>query len=215
MKKIGKFLILLLILSVIGAIFYLVDVSFKSPEEVREYVQSFGAYGPLVVIALITLEVILAPVPGAIISIGSGAAFGFVLGTVYTYIGNLIGSSIAFMLSRHFGRPLVKHLIKEKHRETYDNFLKDKGVYGLWIAYMFPVFPVDIISFLTGLSNLRFKQFLKIISIGFIPNMLLLNYFGDSLLSYGFGISTIIIASFLALIFIFSFLYMVRYKPNN
>jgi len=214
MKNFKRFAAVMIVLAIIGLVFYFVAVSFQNPQQVEEFINEFGAWGPLIVILLITLEVILAPIPGAIISIGAGAAYGYIWGTIYTYIGNIIGSSIAFMLSRHFGRPLVRKLIREKQLATYDAFVKDKGIYGLWIAYMFPVFPVDIISFVTGLSGLRYKKFLKIIGIAFIPNMLILNLFGDKLSSTGFSTITILIAAFLGLVFIFGFMYMLRYRQD-
>ncbi|MBT3408156.1 TVP38/TMEM64 family protein [Candidatus Woesearchaeota archaeon] len=213
-KKIKDIMLILFILFIVGIVFYFVNFSFNSPQEVRDYINGFGAFGPFIVIALITLEVILAPIPGAIISIGSGAAFGPFYGTLYTYIGNIIGTTIAFFLSRHFGRPLVKRFVKEQKLRTYDRFFKDKGVYGLWFVYIFPVFPTDILSFITGLSNIKFRKFFTIISIGYLPNMLILNIFGDSIIKYGFGTSTILIGSFLLLIFVIFYLYMVHYKKN-
>lgn len=202
--------IMLFVLIVIGFVFYEVNITFDSPEDVRLYIEGFGAYGPLVVIGLIILEVILAPVPGIFISIGSGAVFGAFLGTVYTYIGNMIGTSLAFFLSRRFGRPLAQRLIKESKLEYYDSFFHEKGVYGLWIAYIFPVFPIDIISFVTGLSSIKYRKFILIAGIGFIPNMFILNVFGDSLFTHGFGITTIIVGSFLVLLFLGAFIYMWR-----
>jgi len=202
-KRRSEIILILLILFILGIVFYYVDISFKNPQEVQEYINGFGVYGPLVVIGLIILEVIIAPIPGAIIAIASGAAFGAFKGTIYSWIGNVIGTMIAFLLSRYFGRPLVQRLVKQDKLEYYDKFFRERGVYGLWIAYIFPVFPSDIISFVTGLSNLRFRTFFIIVSIGYLPNMLLLNYFGDSIINYGLGLTTIIFGAFLGLIFLF------------
>jgi len=211
-KKILHIALILVVLLVLGFVFYQVDNNFNSPQEVRDYVEGFGALGPLVVIGLITLEVVLAPIPGYFIAIGSGAAFGPYLGTLYSYIGNLIGTMIAFLLSRHYGRPLAKKLIKEKKLKYYDKFFKDKGIYGLWLAYIFPIFPVDIISFVTGLSNIKFSQFFRIIAIGFIPNMLLLNYFGDRLITMGISFTTIFIAFVLGVALLMVF---INYKKKT
>ena len=209
-RKAKELLLLLGIIIALGILFYEVNLSLKSPQEIIDYVEGFGAWGPVVIIILIIIEVIVAPVPGIVIAIGSGALFGPVWGTIYTYIGNVIGSSIAFSISRHFGRPFVKKLVREEKLAKYDQFFRSHGKYGLWIAYLFPVFPVDIISFVTGLSSLRFRKFFTIVSIAFIPNMLFLNYFGDSILNYGFSITTITLASVFIILFVLSILYMRR-----
>ncbi len=213
--KLGDILLILLVLLIIGIVFYYVNVSFTNPLEVRDYIKGFGAWGPLVVIGLIILEVVLAPIPGVIIAVGSGAAFGAFYGTLYSYIGNIIGTTIAFFLSRRFGRPLVKRFVKEDKLDYYDRFFRDRGIYGLWIAYIFPVFPSDIISFVTGLSNLRFRKFFIIIAVGYLPNMLLLNYFGDTIINYGLGYTTIIFGVFLGLIFILGLLSTARYARKQ
>jgi uncharacterized membrane protein YdjX (TVP38/TMEM64 family) len=185
--------IIIAIILLIGLVFYFLSVFLSNAQVVREFIQSFGAFGPAVIIFLIMLEVIFAPIPGAFIAIGSGYAFGPFWGTLYSYIGNVIGTVIAFFLARRFGRPLAKRLIKDEKLEYYDRFFKERGVYGLWLAYSLPIFPTDILSFVTGFSNVRFRTFFLIISIAFIPNLLILNYLGDSILNYRFGLVLIIV----------------------
>jgi len=211
-KKTRILIIIIAVILVLSIAFYELNISLKNPQEVRDYVQGFGAFGPLIIILLIIMEVIIAPIPGVIIAIGSGYAFGALKGTLYSYIGNIIGTSIAFALSRHFGRPLVKKLVKEEKLNYYDRFFREKGVYGLWFVYIFPLFPTDIISFVTGLSSLRFRRFIKIVLIGYIPNMLLLNYFGDSILVHGFGTTTILIGSFFLFASLLAFLFVYKKK---
>ncbi len=211
----GDILLIMGVLLIIGIVFYFVNISFTNPLEVRDYIQGFGAWGPFVVIGLIILEVVLAPIPGVIIAVGSGAAFGAFYGTLYSYIGNIAGTTIAFFLSRRFGRPLVKRFVKEDKLDYYDRFFRDRGIYTLWVAYIFPVFPSDIISFVTGLSDLRFRKFFMIIAIGYLPNMLLLNYFGDTIINYGLGLTTIMFGAFLGLIFLLGLLSTARYGTKK
>jgi len=214
MKKFTDILILLLILGAIGAAFYFVGVSFHSPEEVREYVRGWGAWGPMIVIVLIILEVVLAPIPGYVIAVGAGATFGPWLGFTITYIGNVIGTFLAFWISRHFGRPIVQRLVKEDHLKRYDRFFRERGVIGLWIAYALPVFPVDIISFVTGFSGIRFRKFAVIVLVAFIPNMLFLNFFGDRIINSGLGAGTIIFGSVIILLATFGYAWTMKYKKS-
>jgi len=214
-KKIAFWII---IAGIIGVLFFYLASLFESPRDVAIKIQSLGFLGPVVVIAIITLEVIIAPIPGGIISIGSGYAFGTLLGTILTYIGNIIGTSIAFFLVHKFGRPFVeKHLNKEKIR-VYDYFFKEYGKSMLWFAFLLPVFPTDIITFATGLSGMKWKDFMQIACIAYIPNLLILNYFGATIFNSGLGRETITIGLAILTVIIFGlavYIYMKRKVVNS
>jgi uncharacterized membrane protein YdjX (TVP38/TMEM64 family) len=206
--------IILAIVLIIGLVFYFLSLFVSNPQTVRAFIQSFGPFGPIAIIGLIMLEVVIAPIPGAFIAVGSGYAFGPLWGTIYSYIGNILGTIIAFFLARRFGRPLAKRLIKEEKLDYYDKFFKEKGVHGLWFAYAFPIFPTDILSFVTGFSDVKFRKFLLIISIAYIPNLLILNYLGDSILNYRFGLATIIVGGLVGLVLIASGLAFIKRKRH-
>lgn len=180
-KLIRNFLIVILALFVAGLLLIYIQNSFESPREAAEKIRELGIFGPIAVISLIILEVVVAPIPGVLISVASGYAFGTYWGAVFSYIGNVIGTAAAFFLARKFGRPLVERLTKREKLDRYDCFFKQGGKTLLFAVYLFPIFPTDIISFVTGLSSINWKKFMIIISIAYIPNMLLLNYIGANL----------------------------------
>jgi uncharacterized membrane protein YdjX (TVP38/TMEM64 family) len=210
-----KILLFIIILSAIGIILAFIFLKLGSPEKIAEKIQTFGVLGPVILIILIMLEVIVAPIPGAIISVTSGYAFGAVWGSVYSYIGNILGTAIAFMISRKFGRPLVEKIIGNEKLNYYDSFFRERGVLLLWLIFLFPIFPSDIISFVTGLSQLRFRKFLMIIIIAFVPNLILLNYFGSMLYIHGFGEITLIYGSFLFFLLIIGIMIYMHIKKKH
>lgn len=176
--KIDLIIIFVFIILVIA--FSLWSPELPSREVLDELIQKYGSLGPLAIIGIIILEVIIAPIPGSIIPIAVGAIYGVFLGTLYTWIGNVIGSCIAFWIARKLGRPIVKKIISEEKIKRYDNFLH-RNKFLMWIVYIVPIFPIDIISFVIGLSAVKFKRFLLVITIGFIPYLLILNFFGQQL----------------------------------
>jgi uncharacterized membrane protein YdjX (TVP38/TMEM64 family) len=211
-KNIRNIIIVLIILAIIGASIFFFQKTFESPKDAADKIRNLGALGPLFVIILISLEVVIAPIPGYVIAIASGYAFGVWWGALYSYLGNIIGTAIAFFISRRFGRPLVEKIIRKKQLVVYDSFFKEKGKPMLWLAYLFPVFPADIISFVTGLSDIKWKDFMIIVSIAYIPNMLFLNYFGATLYDSGFRGNAIFFAIFLGIIVLFSYFYYISQK---
>src|SRR5687768_12703719 len=62
---------------------------------------------PLFVLVVIR-EVIIAPLPGGPIGYMGAARFGFWGSWPLLYIGNIVGTTLAFMLARKFGAPLFE-----------------------------------------------------------------------------------------------------------
>ncbi len=174
-------------LAIIGVFLLLVVVfviwqpQLPASDEVRQWTEQFGKVGPLAIIGVIIVETVVAPIPGTIVPIVAGALYGLWLGFVYAWVGNMIGALIAFFISRRLGRLVVKKIIKDKTIDRYDRFLKRNKLF-LWMVYLIPIFPLDIISFVIGLSALKFRHFLMIVGLGLLVNILILAYFGERLL---------------------------------
>lgn len=143
----------------------------------NEFIEQFGAAAPLVMIGLIAAEVVIAPLPGGWLAIATGFMFGSWLGFVYAYAGNIIGATIAFELARGLGQPFVRRLVSEKAYERYSAKL-GTSLFGLGLLYAIPLFPIDIISLLLGMTAIRRKDYYLVSAVGFIPNMLVLNFIG-------------------------------------
>jgi uncharacterized membrane protein YdjX (TVP38/TMEM64 family) len=214
LKDIRNFFILLGTIGIISLFFLLLPISFTDPEQTENFISGFGVYGPIIIILIIILEVVIAPIPGFIIIIASGYLFGPIFGTIYAYIGNIIGTLIAFLLARKFGRPFVKRIINEEKLNLYDCFFKERGKTFLWISFIFPVFPTDIISFIAGFSNIKLKNFLFIVMIAYIPNLLILSYFGSAIALHTIGFELIIAISFVLFIVIFGVLLFYHLKKK-
>lgn len=134
-----------------SAFLLLLPFGVPSPEEL----------GPLLFFLVIVTEVIVAPIPGGVIAFVGSAQLGFWTAWPILYLGNVIGSNILFHLARRFGRPFVERHTKEKQRLKYERAL-ERHPRLLWIPYAFPVFPIDVISALLGVSGMRRRWFLLI-----------------------------------------------------
>lgn len=141
------------------------------------FISQFGPIAPLVMILLIAVEVIVAPLPGGWLSITTGYLFGSGLGFVYALAGSVLGSSIAFELSRWFGQPFIRRFVSEEKYTRYSAKLETSKV-GLGLLYAIPLFPIDIICLLLGSSGINRRDYYTIMVLGFIPNMLILNFVG-------------------------------------
>lgn len=173
---------------------------YLSPEEIRQFIQGFGALAPVIFILLQVFKVIFFIIPTTLFAVAGGYLFGPILGTVYSLIGITIGSCIVFYASRSFGRPFAEKVISSQEIRHFDVFFKKRGKAALFIARATPeLFPTDVVSFAAGLAKIRFRDFILLTFLGSIPNMLLLNLFGSKL-SQGLSPIAIVILVVLGLI---------------
>lgn len=146
-------------------------------QDFDQFIRQFGPIAPLVMIGLITAEVVIAPLPGGWMAIATGYIFGSLFGFFYAYIGNVLGATIAFELARALGQPFVRHFVNEKKYEIYSAKLSTSKL-GLALLYIIPLFPIDVVSLLLGMTAMRRRDYYLIMALGFIPNMLILNFVG-------------------------------------
>ena len=69
-------------------------------ESLRAFFNGWGPFAPLVYILLIVIEVVVAPIPGAILYMPGGVIFGGFWGGTLSLIGNVAGAGICCVLMR-------------------------------------------------------------------------------------------------------------------
>jgi len=153
--------------------------NFHNREEMRRYLRSWGAWAPLVFALIQAAQVVVAPIPGELTGVVGGFLFGTFYGTIYSSLGLTLGSLIAFLTARVVGLPLVKLVIKPETLEKFHFVTEPRGEIATLILFMIPGFPKDILSYLLGISPMRFLTFLVVCGLGRIPGTLMLGYSGS------------------------------------
>jgi uncharacterized membrane protein YdjX (TVP38/TMEM64 family) len=151
------------------------------PDWVQAYVESFGVLAPLVFVAVQTVQVIAAPIPGQLLGVVGGYLFGPLRGAIYSIVGVTLGSYVVFRLSRHYGRPYVEEAIRPAVLERFDGFVSRGGVPALFVIFLLPTFPDDAVCFLAGLTDLRMRTLVTLVVVGRFPSFIAVAYAGDSL----------------------------------
>jgi uncharacterized membrane protein YdjX (TVP38/TMEM64 family) len=138
---------------------------FASSEAFSTYILSFGVSAAIIFTVVQVIQVVIPILPGGIGCVAGIFAFGPVWGLVYSYIGISIGSFAAFLISKHYGMPLVRKFVSRKKLDKYMNWLEKGHKFDKFITFMilFPVAPDDILCFLAGLTKMTFKKFSVII----------------------------------------------------
>ncbi len=153
---------------------------FSSRDELRTYVISWGAYAPLVFMAIQAFQVVFAPIPGEL----TGAVGGFIFGAwpnlVYSTVGLTVGSVGAFMLARIVGQPLVETVVGPATLERFHYLTEKHGTLFALILFSIPGFPKDVLCYILGLSPMRFVPFTMACLVGRIPGTTMLSLSGEA-----------------------------------
>lgn len=137
----------------------------RDKDKFEEYLKRTGGFMTALFILLQFLQVVILPIPSTVTVVAGSALFGPLRGSIYSLIGIVIGSLVAFLVGRYAGYPVVSWLIG---KDTLDKWLKKiKGKDKLLLSAMFllPVFPDDILCFVAGLSSMSIWLFLVVILI--------------------------------------------------
>jgi uncharacterized membrane protein YdjX (TVP38/TMEM64 family) len=173
----------------------------------RDWVAGFGAAAPVVFVFLQATQVVVAPVPGQLTALVGGYLFGAVWGTVYSMIGVMIGSAVAFLLAQRFGRPLVERLLHDELVDRFDGFVEGLGLSGLALFVVIPGLPDDAICFFAGLSHFGLLTFLGVILVARSPAYIATNFAGQGIASGAVVEAAVVL---LALVFVSAVAYRNR-----
>ena len=138
---------------------------FSSVEELQEYVSGFGAWAPLAFFFLQVMQVILAPIPGSVTTLFGGIFFGFWKAMLLSVAAVLTGSIILFLLAKYLGRPLVTRLVGEKRVDKYMKNMSARQFWVLFMMFLMPFFPDDVLCLMAGLTAIRFPGFTLLVLV--------------------------------------------------
>jgi uncharacterized membrane protein YdjX (TVP38/TMEM64 family) len=137
------------------------------------------------------LQVVIAPIPGGAIEFLGGVLFGVKAGLVYSMIGLMLGSWLAFSLARIFEKVAVEKFVSEETRKKFDYLVEHEGVILSFILFLLPGFPKDALCYILGLTPMHLGIFLIISTIGRIPGTLMASLQGAKAFEhqyYTFGV---------------------------
>lgn len=137
-----------------------------SPEEMRNYIQRFAPYSHLVFFLLQLASVIVAPIPSNLTTVAGGLLFGCWGAFLLTTCAVILGSALVFQLSRGLGQRFARRFINGKLWDRYGDLIRRKRDVFLFLAFLFPFFPDDLLCIMAGLTEIPFRRFLLLVILG-------------------------------------------------
>lgn len=151
--------------TIIFCIWLYLEGILESKETLSAFIQQAGIWGPPFFIFLQILQTVVPIIPGALTSVAGVYIYGQLVGTIYNYIGIVIGCYIIFYLSKTYGPKFVQSMVSKQQYDRYIGWL-DKGTRFeiFFIAMMIsPVSPADFLCMLAGLTKMTYKKYMTII----------------------------------------------------
>jgi uncharacterized membrane protein YdjX (TVP38/TMEM64 family) len=154
-------------------------------DALRAYVLGWGMWAPVVYVAAVTVEVLVAPIPGALLYAPAGAIFGGFVGGTLSLIGNVSGAAIACWLAATFGSRFGEDWVK-RHNETgqlsrLHAQLQTRGVWVIALLRLNPLTSSDLVSYAAGLAGIPVRHVAAGTFLGMLPHCYLQAYLAQTL----------------------------------
>jgi uncharacterized membrane protein YdjX (TVP38/TMEM64 family) len=101
------------------------------------------------------------------------------LGTIYSTIGILFGSVIAFYISRVLGFHLIKTFIPQPKIKKFNFIVNNpKAEIALFLLFLIPGIPKDVLVYITGLTPIKPQNLIIVSVVARFPGILASSYIG-------------------------------------
>lgn len=148
-------------------------------ERFRAWVRSYGVYAAPVFVTAQAVQVVLFFIPGEVTQIAGGFIFGTGLGLALSYLGITLGSLMAFGIARTFERSALEMLVSGETLRRFDRIVYGRsGLWALFVLFLIPGIPKDLLCYIAGLTHMRFVTFLAVSTVGRFPGLLLSSLVG-------------------------------------
>ena len=152
---------------------YIADVfSEGGVDRLVERVQNAGPAGVLILLGMQFLQIIVAFIPGEVVQLAAGLMYGPLFGSIIILLGCVISSSIIFKLVHMLGAPFVQGMVSTEHLEKFRAFEKSgKLDVVVFILFLIPGMPKDVFTYIVPLTDMPYKKFITLTTIGRIPGV--------------------------------------------
>lgn len=136
-----------------------------TPSGMQDYIQRSTPYSHLVFFLIQLSSVILAPIPSNITAAAGGAVFGVLPAFLLSTAAVVLGSVLVFQLSRLLGQSFARNFVESKYWEKYGEAIHRRRDSFLFLAFLLPFFPDDLLCIMAGLTDIPYRRFLLLVAL--------------------------------------------------
>jgi uncharacterized membrane protein YdjX (TVP38/TMEM64 family) len=168
---------------------------FSEPRELAASIRGMPLLGPLFIIGLMSVAIVINPLPSAPIALTAGALYGHTLGTLYVVIGAEVGALLAFAIARWLGYDLTRRFFGETgklQRISSQNTL----TLLVFVSRLVPFMSFDLVSYAAGLSPISLWRFALATLLGLVPMSFALAHFGSEIEDSNYSVTVAVVLVF-------------------
>ena len=175
----------------------------KYESELHAVVNDDSVFGMLGYVLITAVAIVVAPVSTLPLIPLTVSLWGWFTAGVLSIIGWTVGSQVAFLLARAYGKSLVQKFVSLERFRAYEKQFGAGNIFWT-VVLLRMIVPVDILSYALGLfSTMSSRSFFLATIIGITPFAFIFSYLGS--LPPSFQIITLI--EIVLLIFIIHYLW--------
>lgn len=143
-----------------------------SAAELRAFLDAYGWKGRFILFGLQCLQIVIACIPGEILELGAGYAYGAVEGALICLCGIALSSAVIFLLVKKWGAPIAELLISRSKLQQLSFINTEYKLKRLvFILFLIPGTPKDVLTYFVGLTDMRVVPFLCVSLTARIPSV--------------------------------------------
>jgi len=136
-------------------------------DNIENLLEGYRGFGPFLGIFLPALEAVFPFLPLIVFVLANAAAYGFVLGFLFSWIGTCLGSFIVFLFVRWIVNKRFKlSLKKSKKIQSMMQWMDHHGFGLVFFILSIPFTPSSLINVVAGLSNISPRSFFLAVMLG-------------------------------------------------
>ncbi len=144
-----------------------------------EAMRGAGALG-VVGFSLAYLAAALLMLPGAILTLAAGFAYGPIWGTLLVSPVSVAAAALAFLASRSVARPAIERRILGSPRfAAIDAAVADGGFRMVLLLRLSPILPYNLLNYALGLTRVGLTRYVAASFLGMLPGTFLYVYLGS------------------------------------
>ena len=147
----------------------------------RMWIDEHPVISAVIMVLICSVQVIVAFIPGEVVELAAGYAFGAWWGAVLCLVGITIGSVIAMLIAKKLGRRVVEAFYPPEKLDSLP-ILNDKKKRNAFVALLFliPGTPKDLITYIVGLTSMSIPTYVLLTTACRFPSIIMSTLSGDA-----------------------------------
>lgn len=158
----------------------------------RAYLENLGWRG-YVIFILLSVIVAVFLLPGQVLAIVGGLAYGGLIGGALTVIGASLGATLSFIIGKYVARGyIIQRFGNDPTFQKIEKGVRENGLSFLIFTRLVPIFPFAIQSYAYAMTPMSVKKFSLISFLTMMPASFIYAFMASEIVAKGVSMSLLL-----------------------